>query len=190
MKNLKSMFIEKAFSTLFMLALTLSIACNSNGQKATADASKTNIHEAVFMGNKDAVKAHIEAKTDLNVKDQYGSTPLSIAITFDKPEVAKLLIEGGADINATNGDGSTPLHTAAFFCRKETAQLLLDKGANIEVRNNFGSTALESISGPFANVKSIYDQLSKDLGPFGLKLDYEHIKTTRPEIAAMIKSAK
>ena len=66
--------------------------------------------------------------------------------------------------------------------------MLLDNGADRNLENNFGSTALESVSGPFDNVKVIYDQFSKDLGPLGLKLDYEYIKATRPKIAEMLNN--
>jgi len=189
MKNLKSMFAQKTFSLLLLTAIILNVACNSKGQKNEVEAPSSTLHEAVFMGNENQVEAHIAAKTDLNKKDQYGSTPLSIAITFGKSDIAKLLIESGADINAQGGDGSTPLHTAAFYCRTEIVELLLQKGADIGIRNNYGSTALESVSGPFANVKPIYDQIGRDLGPLGLKLDYDRLQNERPKIASMIEAA-
>lgn len=190
MKNLKSSMLRKGYTLLVVLFVIVLASCNSNGQKTENEAPKGTIHEAVFMGNINQLKAHIAANTDLNQKDAYGSTPLSVAITFDKPEAAKLLIEAGADINATSGDGSTPLHIAAFYCRTEVVKLLLEKGADINVRNNYGATALESISGPFSQVKAIYDQISKDLGPLGLKLDYKHLETERPVIASMIQAVK
>ena len=96
-------------------------------------------------------------------------------------------MEAGADINLQNNDGSTPLHTAAFLCRVEIVEALLENGADKNIRNNFGSTALESVSAPFENVKAIYDQFSKDLGPLGFKLDYEQIKQDRPRIAEMLR---
>ncbi|MEL7003003.1 MAG: ankyrin repeat domain-containing protein, partial [Bacteroidota bacterium] len=141
---------------------------------------------ATFMGNVKVVKQHIKAGTDLNMKDQYGSTPLMIATTFGKAEIAKALFEGGADLHVTSADGSTALHTAAFLCRTEIVEELLKNGANKDLVNNYGSTPLASISGPFGDIKPIYDQLSKDLGPFGFKLDYDQIESTRPKIAKLL----
>ena len=147
---------------------------------------KMDIHTAALFGDVKAINQHIRAGSDLDEKDEYGSAPLIIASTFGKTEVAETLIGAGADVNCRNNDGSTPLHIAAFFCRTEIVRMLLDNGADRNLENNFGSTALESVSGPFDNVQGIYDQVSKDLGPLGLKLDYEYIKTTRPKIAEML----
>ncbi len=130
---------------------------------------------------------HIKAGTNLDIKDQYGSTPLIIATTFGKTEVAKALISGKADLHITNNDGSTPLHVASFFCRTEIVKVLLEKGANKELKNNYGSTPLMSIASSFSEVKPIYDQLSKDLGPLGLKFDYKQLELTRPIIAELLK---
>lgn len=192
MKQLKMNSQGKLYTLILMTMLFAFSSCDSNGQKSTstgADAPKTSIHEAAFVGNIEAMKGHIKAKTDLNQKDAYGSAPLTIAAIFNKPEVAKLLIEAGADIDVKSGDGSTPLHSAAFFCRTEIAQMLLNKGADLTIRNNYGSTALESISGSFEDVKPAYDQISRDLGPLGLKLDYDQLEKTRPVIADLIKTA-
>ena len=65
-------------------------------------------------------------------------------------------------------------------------QALLAAGADTDIRNNYGATARESVVGPFAEVKVAYDELSKALGPLGLKLDYDYLQTTRPLIAEMI----
>ncbi len=146
------------------------------------------IHKAAFQGNIEAIQQHIKAGSDLNEKDQFGSTPLIIATTFGKTDVALALIEAGADMNIINNDGATPLHIAAFFCRTEIVEALLEKGADKNVRNKAGSTALESVAGPFENVKIYYDNITKALGPLGLQLDYERIKITRPRIAAMLQN--
>lgn len=183
------------FSTS-LLALVLLIglgACNksneTDGASSKTEAPRMSIQEAAFFGNANAVKGHIQAKSDLNEKDAYGSTPLHIAATFDKTQVAILLINGGADINATGGDGSTPLHTAAFFGRVEIVKALLAKNPDTSARNNYNSTALESVSAPFEAIKPFYDQMSKDLGPLGLKLNYEELKANRVTIAELITNA-
>jgi len=198
MKTQQINSIKTLTAILFAVTLLTLTACNSQEKKP--DNNKENsvsqtsvkppsvdIHTATFLGNLDAVRQHINAGSDLNVKDQYGSTPLIIATTFGKTEVAKSLIEAGADMNITSNDGSTPLHTAAFFCRTEIVKALLAKGADKSLKNNYGSTALTSVSYPFSEAKGIYDQISKDLGPLGFKLDYKYLEMTRPKIAKLLQ---
>lgn len=191
MNTFKMNSIRKSISAYALVALISMSACDTNGQKATSesDAPKMTLHEAAFMGNLDALKAHITAKSDLNKKDEYGSAPLSIAAVFGKPQVAELLIKAGADLNVKSADGSTPLHSASFFGRTDISKMLLNNGADITIRNNYGSTALETISAPFEDMKPFYDQISRDLGPLGLKLDYDQIEKARPVIAEMIKTS-
>ncbi|HYX07613.1 MAG TPA: ankyrin repeat domain-containing protein [Bacteroidales bacterium] len=161
---------------------------NSVKQSESVKAPDTDIQTAALTGNLPAIQQHIAAGTDLNVKEPAGgSTPLITATVFGKTDVALALIRAGADVNLQNNDGSTALHSAAFFCRTEILKALLENGADKQIRNNFGSTALESVTPPFEDVKEIYDQISKGLGPFGLKLNYSRIERTRPEIAALLK---
>ncbi|MCE7994687.1 MAG: ankyrin repeat domain-containing protein [Roseivirga sp.] len=195
MKTQKINFIKNWSSLILLITLFALTSCNNGGAENTEEAStpkapKMDIMAATFMGNTEAVQGHIAAKTDLNQKDDFGSTPLTIASTFGKIEIAKLLIEGGADLNATSADGSTPLHTASFFGHTEIVKQLLAKNADLTIRNSFGVTALESLSVPFGQVKAVYDQVGKDLGPLGLKLDYAKIETARPVIAEMIRKAQ
>ncbi len=155
--------------------------------ESSVQAPSVDIHTAAFFGNLDAIKQHIHAGSDLNQKDQYGSTPLNIATTFGKTDIALELIKAGADLNIKNGEGSTPLHVASFFCRKEIVKALLENGADKSLTNHFGATPLMSVSAPFREVKPFYEQMSKNLGSFGLKLDYDYIEKTRPIIADMLQ---
>ena len=197
MKTQKNI-LSNVLSALILIVIFLSfIACNSQEKKTgktDSGISKTeeeppsvDIHAATFLGNTKALKQHIDAGTDLNVKDQYGSTPLIIATTFGKTDIAKTLINAGADLHITNNDGSTPLHVASFFCRTDIVTALLEKGADKTLKNNYGSTPLQSVTGDFSDAKPIYDQLSKDLGPLGLKFDYTHLEKARPIIAELLK---
>jgi len=193
-------FLYIVMTALMLTALMSFTSCGSNAGNSVADnkqptESQTtpkppniDIHTATIMGDLEAVQQHIEAGSNLNEREPaVGSTPLISATVFGKTEVAKSLIEAGADLNIQNNEGSTALHSAAFLCRMEIVEALLENGADKNLKNNFGSTALESILAPFEAVKPIYDIFSKDLGPMGLKLDYEYIETTRPMIAEMLK---
>ncbi|MCP4205479.1 MAG: ankyrin repeat domain-containing protein, partial [Shimia sp.] len=124
---------------------------------------RVSLHTAALQGNLDAIRRHIDAGSDLNEKDAYGSTPLIVAATFGKTEIAKALIDAGADMKITNNEGSTPLHIAAFLCRTEIVKALLDKGADKNALNKAGRTPLESVSRRFDDVKAIYDGLAAAL---------------------------
>jgi len=156
--------------------------------ESTIKAPAISLHAAVIEGNLEAVKQHIAAGSDLNVKEPSGgSSPLILASLLGKTEIAQALIDAGADVNQTNNEGSTALHTAAFFCRPDIVKALLAAGADTSIRNNSGSTALASVSAPFQAVKGVYDYFSNTLGPIGLELDYTYLETTRPQIAEMLQ---
>ena len=179
----------KTVTTAMLLVILLTVA--GCGKQENSDKEKrpprVSLHVAALQGNLDVIRRHIDAGSDLNKKDAYGSSPLIVAATFGKTEVARALIDAGADMKITNNEGSTPLHIAAFFCRTEIVKALLDKGADKTLPNKAGRTALESVSSPFDDVKGIYDGLGAALEPLGLKLDYERIKMTRPRIAEMLR---
>ena len=151
-------------------------------------APEMNLHEAAIRGDLNVVKLHIAAGSDLNAKEPAGgSSPLITAALFGKTEIAAALIDAGAEVNLVNNEGSTALHTAVFFCRKDIVELLLDAGADKSIRNKAGSTALESVQAPWEVVTGIYDYFAKILGPMGLVIDKEEIKSMRPEIAGLMK---
>lgn len=199
MKNLQIISNRTMTSILIIGTLFIMSSCNGQGKnqdaqkkeasnvKVSVEAPAMDIHAATFMGDLKAVQQHISAGTDLNQKDDYGSTPLVTAAVFGKSEIALALIKGGADLNLKSNAGSTPLHSAAFFCRVKITEDLLANGADKNIIDAYGSTPLASVAGPFNDVKGIYDQISKDLGPFGFKLDYGYLEVTRPKIAALLQ---
>lgn len=155
----------------------------SNGTPASV-----GLHQAALEGNLQAVQQHIEAGVNLNAREpSAGSSPLIVAATFGHPDVAKALIEAGADLDQQNNYGSTALFNAALLCRTEIVAALLDAGADRSIRNYAGSTALEALSVPFDAIKDVYDYLGAVLGPYGVELDYERLRMTRPKIAEMLR---
>ncbi|MCP4978055.1 MAG: acyltransferase family protein [Maribacter sp.] len=186
----------KKVSAVMAIAALLTItvyAKQANKEQLTAvnTTSTTQIiglHEAAIQGNLEAVREHIKAGSDLDEKEPTGgSSPLITAIVFGKTEVAKLLIEAGANVNFRNNESSSPLHTAAFFCHIEIIEMLLKYGADKTLVNKYGHTPFQSVSGPYHEVKGVYEFFGKELAPLGLKLDYAQIEMTRPKIAEMLR---
>jgi uncharacterized protein len=180
--------------TLFAFALIASACSKKEESDKTGDSTASaavpsvDIHTAVLTGNKDALKQHIAAGSNINEKDPFGgSSPLISAAVFGKIEEATILLDAGADINFQNNDGSTALHTAAFFCRTDIVKLLLERGADKSITNKFGATPYMTVAAPFSEVKNVYDMMGQMLEPMGLKLDYAHLEKTRPVIAEMLK---
>ena len=124
---------------LTTIAAVLVVGCGPS-------ASDISIHEAAGLkGNIEAVKQHLAAGADVNMKDDWGKTPLHKAAAYGGKEVTELLIDAGADVNTKNDEGRTPLDLAiqnsnwSHIRRKrtETAALL---------RKHGGKTAKPSIS--------------------------------------------
>jgi len=199
MKSIKIISLKTAFFftlTVILLAIACSESADSTKTKSMVnkgvdkpvDNPKMDIQTAILSDQLDVVKQHIAAGTDINRKDQMsGSTPLISAATFGKTAIVKALIDANADLALKNNEGATALHVAAFFCRVEIVQLLIDAKADKTTKNNFGATPRETVLGPFAEMKPIYEMLQQQLSPLGLQLDLKELEKTRPVIAMMLQ---
>jgi TonB family protein len=126
-----------ATALLFILFLNLPIFCGE-------------IHEATKTGDLAKVKAMLKDNPKLvSRKDDYGYTPLYLAVQWGNKEMAELLLANGADINARSGSRSqlgmgadTPLHEAVTNGRKEMVEFLLAHGADVNAEDDFGYTPL------------------------------------------------
>jgi len=114
----------------------------------TTKVTEISIQNAVFNGNIEAVKKHLDSGVDVNATDAQGMAPLHLAAWRGHKEIAEILIAKGADVNTkenTNG-GGTPLHMAAMEGHKEIAELLIAEGANVNAKNNSGWIPLHDVS--------------------------------------------
>ena len=94
----------------------------------TAKASDISIHDAAKDGNIKAVKQHLAAGADVDVKDNHGRTSLLMAAWWDHKETVELLIGAGADVNAMAGNGVTPLDLSIKLNLSEITELLRKHG--------------------------------------------------------------
>jgi ankyrin repeat protein len=130
---------------LTTIAAVVLVGCGESQppEPPTAKAPAISIHEAAANGNIEAVKQHIAAGTDVNVKNEFGWTPLYYAAWGGHKEIVELLIAKGADVNKDDDDESTPLHYAALKGQKEIAELLIAKGADVNAVGDLGRTPLD-----------------------------------------------
>ena len=105
---------------------------------AKVEAPDISIHDAAYKGNIKAVKQHLAAGTDVDVKDILGATALhSAASSFDtstlseRKEIAELLIAKGAKVNTRDSSilAWTPLDWAKKNNHHELIDLLRKNGA-------------------------------------------------------------
>jgi ankyrin repeat protein len=85
-----------------------------------------SIHIAAKAGHIEAVKKHLAADVDVDLKANDSWTPLQNAAWYGQEEIAELLVAEGADVNAKDYDGKTPLDLAKRH--PEIADLLRKHG--------------------------------------------------------------
>ncbi|MCH2591569.1 MAG: hypothetical protein MKZ85_00975 [Pedosphaera sp.] len=88
--------------TTIAALLVVGCATTQKPEPKTTKAPDISIHDTVSEGSSKAIKQRLEAGTDVNAKDDYGTTPLHQVTT---KEIAQLLIAKDADVNAKNKGG-------------------------------------------------------------------------------------
>ena len=103
---------------------------------------------AVGSGDQNRVREALKEGAEVNAQDQFGGTPLLLAINMasqgDGDEMMKALIDAGADLEVKDREGRTPLMWAAErgYEGGETVKVLIEAGADLEARDEDGRTAL------------------------------------------------
>ena len=135
-----------------------------------------DIHKAAEEGNIEAVKQHLAAGTDVNVKNKFGSTPMYKAAGRGHKEIVEVPVTTGADVNAKDDNGWTPLHHAVPGGHKEIAELLIAKGGDVNAKGIYGTPldhAEAEWEGDFTEVNAARNEVADLLRKYGGKTGEE-----------------
>jgi uncharacterized protein len=113
---------------------------------AFAGADRPALIDAAKSGDREAVRALIQKKVDVNAPDADGTTALHWACYRDDLESVNLLIHAGANVNLANDLGATPLWVASESSSAALVKALLQAGANPNLALLMGETPLMAAS--------------------------------------------
>ncbi|MBK9571780.1 MAG: ankyrin repeat domain-containing protein [Rhodoferax sp.] len=128
-----------------LLALGVS-APSAHAQVAPSNAqvgAYHGLHSAAHTGDVAQLQKLINARVDLNVRDEFGRTPLHVATFARQREAIRLLTKAGANLALLENDRYDAVTIAAVAGDEETLRLLLAKGASAAlVTSRYDGTAL------------------------------------------------
>src|SRR5438270_8474760 len=117
-------------SKVMAAALALIVVCATGTAPVLSGAGPADeVYQAIRANELARLKTLIRTKSEANVKDEAGDTPLMHAAAIGSLDAVKLLVDAGADVNGRNTFESTPLIWAATDIAK--VRYLLDKGADV-----------------------------------------------------------
>ncbi len=105
-------------------------------------ATGAQIVDAAKRLDRDAIRAMIEAKADVNAPAADGTTALHWAVRANDPEITGLLLRAKADPNAADRYGITPLYLAILNENQAIIRALVEGGANPNLAGEGGETPL------------------------------------------------
>lgn len=143
------------------ILLEILVNIPTNGSHKNPINGKTPLISAVENNNLAAVKTLLQAKHDVNERDDLGQHALWYA--FENIQIFKLLVENGSLVNSRNWRNDTPLHYAAQEDLALFAIVLLRHGASSDILNDDDSTAMDIAQHQwYLGQSTIYNYLRDD----------------------------
>ena len=101
------------------------------------------LHAAAQYGDLAAIQQIIAGKSNLDMRDPYGRTPLHVATYARQREAIKLIAKAGADLGLLENDRYDAVTIAAVADDEDTLRLLLALGASAKLTTSrYDGTAL------------------------------------------------
>jgi ankyrin repeat protein len=121
--------------TRFMVPLLLAASVGVAG-------AEVRLVDAVKAGDRQAVRALLDRRVDVNAAEADGTTALHFAVDQDVPALVELLVRAGANVNAANRYGVTPLWLACVNGNAAVIETLLKAGADANTSMPEGESVL------------------------------------------------
>ncbi|OUM59376.1 hypothetical protein PIROE2DRAFT_63812 [Piromyces sp. E2] len=94
------------------------------------------------FNNNELFNSLIDKGFDINIKNNYGSSPLMKACETGNYREVQYLVENNADVNHQNDIKNTPLIYASERGNIDIVKYLVEHGANINIKSKCGDTAI------------------------------------------------
>ena len=113
-----------------------------------------NLYQAIKNNDLQEVKKLINEGAALNVKNEYGNTPLHFAAYYGHTNIVRYLIEKGANIYIENNDGEIPVYVTK---KLEIVNILLEKEWNDDMKIYLDKNAKKNkiIQSPHRNEENL-----------------------------------
>ena len=135
----------------YLLTVTITAVLLAGCEPLQSNAK--SLHRSAEEGDIEAVKEHLAAGTDKNVRvGKWGDTPLHRAAFWGYTEIVELLINNEVDVNAKDKYGCTPLHDAAEYSHLEIAEMLINRAPDMNALDINGDTPLDLANGETADL--------------------------------------
>jgi len=99
--------------------------------ESTSKLESSLLHLAIEGRHKGVVQLLLDAKYNVESKDESGHTPLAHAASHGCPETIKMLLKAGADPETTGEEGISPIQRAIINGKHKALRALLEGGAKI-----------------------------------------------------------
>lgn len=105
-------------------------------------------HNAVFIGRIDLLELLVDNQVSLDIQDDFGVTPLMLAIQLNKNDISDYLITKGTDLNKKDFMGNTALMKAVEKGSESVVESLIGRKADKNIVNDLGQRAVDLASNP------------------------------------------
>ena len=131
-------------SSAFALAwISQNLIPDCSAQNVSQTNQRCNsLHKCAEVGDMQTLSELLQQTNQIDVRDDFGETPLFTAVRYENNEAASLLISHGANLNVRNNDGTTPLMMAVLSQNLPLISALINAGADVNASDPDGDTVI------------------------------------------------